>query len=167
MGSWGILERQSDYGLDLLSAIVETQLKAADFAAFHVADALEAVKADIMEEIRLANRGGSAEDLVLYFSEHFPHRFTHGALLIAECLVDYYRTGDLVVTEYAGERHTPVDHHIKEFIISVNDLNTLLSELQKVQDPEHPIYRSWIQEETRQEWLEHIRAEYQILSEHL
>ena len=167
MGSWGIFERQSDYGLDLLETIVATQLTAADFDYFHVAGALETVKADIMEEIGLADRGGSAENLVLYFSEHFPRSFTHGVLLIAECLVDYYRTGELVVTEYTGERYTPVDHHIKEFIVSANDLNALLSELQKVQDPEHPIYRSWIQEETRQEWLEHIRAEYQILSEHL
>ena len=167
MGSWGILERQSDYGLDLLGAIVETQLKAADFAAFHVADALEAIKADIMEEIRLADRSGTAEDLVLYFNKRFPYSFTHGALLVAECLADLYRTGELVITEYVGERRAPVDRHIKEFIVSANDLNALLSELQKVQDPEHPIYRSWIQEETRQEWLEHIRAEYQILSEHL
>ena len=32
MGAWGILERQSDYGLDLLGTIVGTQLKAVDFA---------------------------------------------------------------------------------------------------------------------------------------
>ncbi len=41
MGAWGILERQSDYGLDLLDTITATQLKAADFAIFHVAEAIE------------------------------------------------------------------------------------------------------------------------------
>ena len=30
MGAWGIRERQSDYGLDLLGTIVGTQLKAVD-----------------------------------------------------------------------------------------------------------------------------------------
>ena len=40
MGSWGITERESDYGLDLLGTIVATQLKAVDFATFNVADTL-------------------------------------------------------------------------------------------------------------------------------
>ena len=57
MGSWGITMRQSDYGLDLLGTIVNTQLKAADFNIFNVTDALETIKADIMEEIRRTNRG--------------------------------------------------------------------------------------------------------------
>ena len=54
MGSWGITMRESDYGLDLLGAIVNRQLKALDFSTFKVADALEVIKADIIEEIRLA-----------------------------------------------------------------------------------------------------------------
>ena len=51
MGFWGITMRESDYGLDLLGAIVNGQLKALDFSTFKVADALEVIKADIMEEI--------------------------------------------------------------------------------------------------------------------
>ena len=39
--------RQSDYGLDLLGTIVDTQLKAVNFLAFKVADALEVFKADM------------------------------------------------------------------------------------------------------------------------
>ena len=103
MGSWGITMRESDYGLDLLDTIVTTQLKAADFSTFNVADTLEVIKADIMEEIRKTNRGSSAVELVFYFSECFSQNFTHGALLLAECLADYYRTGELIVTEYVGK----------------------------------------------------------------
>ena len=88
MGSWGITMRESDYGLDLLGAIVDRQLTELDFSTFKVADALEIIKADIMEEIRQANRGCSAADLVLFFSERFPYNFTQGALLVAECLAD-------------------------------------------------------------------------------
>ena len=105
MGSWGITMRESDYGLDLLGTIVATQLKAVDFSTFNVTDALEVIKADIMEEIRKSNRGCSAESLVFYFSENFPRNFTQGALLIAECLADYYRTGELTVTEYVGKNY--------------------------------------------------------------
>ena len=166
MGSWGVTMRQSDYGLDLLGVIVATQLKAADFSSFRVADALEVIKADIMEEIRRANRGCSAEDLVFYFSENFPHNFTQGALLIAECLADYYRTGDLLVYEYVGENYDPVEHRIKDFVVTQTDLKLLLDELQSVQDPEHWLYRSWFREETREEWLVQIQRVYQTLKEH-
>ena len=166
MSSWGITMRESNYGLDLLGVIVGTQLKAADFSSFSVADALEVIKADIMEEIRRANRGCSAADLVFYFSENFPHNFTQGALLIAECLADYYRTGDLLVYEYVGENYDPVEHRIKDFVVTETDLKLLLDELQSVQDPEHWLYRSWFREETREEWLAHIQSVYQTLKEH-
>ena len=97
MGSWGVTMRQSDYGLDLLGTIVDTQLKAVNSLTFKVADALEVIKADIMEEIRRANRGCSVADPVFHFSENFPHNFTQEALLITECLADYYRTGELII----------------------------------------------------------------------
>ena len=48
MGSWGITMKQSDYGLDLLGTIVDTQLKAVNFLTFKVADALEVIKVDIV-----------------------------------------------------------------------------------------------------------------------
>ena len=166
MGSWGIPERESDYGLDLLGTIVAMQLKAVDFATVNVADALEIIKTDIMEEIRQANRGCSAEDLVFYFSENFPKNFTHGALLIAECLADYYRTGELIVTEYVGEKYDPVDHHIREFVVTPDDLKVLLDELESVQNPEHELYQSWFGEDTRQKWLAHIQSVRQTLSQY-
>ena len=49
--------KESDYGLDLLRTIVGMQMNMVDFSTFNVTDILEVVKADIMEEIRWANRG--------------------------------------------------------------------------------------------------------------
>ena len=167
MGSWGITERESDYGLDLLGTIVATKLKAVDFATFNVAEALDVITADIMEEIRKANRGCSAEDLVFYFSENFPKNFTHGTLLIAECLADYYRIGELIVTEYVGENCDPVDHHIKGVTVTNAELKILLDELRKVQDPEHEIYQSWFEDSDCEKWLAHIRAVQQSLEKNL
>ena len=166
MGSWGVTMRQSDYGLDLLGTIVDTRLKTVDFRTFHVADALELIKAVIIEEIRRANRGCSATDFVSYFSDSFLRNFTQGALLIAECLADYYRTGELVVYEYVGKNYDPVEHRIKEFVVTQADLILLLDELQSVQNPEHWLYRSWFREETRKEWLAHVQNVYQTLKEH-
>lgn len=71
---------------------------------------------------RKANRDYTAEKLVFYFSENFPQNFIHGALLVAECLADYYRAGELTITEYIGENYDPVDHHIKEFVVPPADL---------------------------------------------
>lgn len=166
MGSWGITERQSDYGLDLLETIVNTQLKQADFAAFNVAEALELVKADILSEIRQANRGCSAEKLIFYISANFCQNFTHGAILIAECLADYYQTGELTVIEYIGENYDPVDHSIKEFVVTPADLRILTDELQRVQNPEHELYQSWFEDSTRKQWLAHIQSIYQTLKDH-
>lgn len=166
MGTWGITERQSDYGLDLLGTIVATKLKQADLSTFNVTEALDAVTADIMEEIRKANRGCSAEKMVYYFSENFPQNFTHGALLIAECLDEYYRTGELVVTEYVGKNYTPVDHHIKEVVVTPANFRVLLDELQGVQNPEHEIYQGWFWDGDREKWLAHIQSVCQTLREH-
>ena len=167
MGSWGITERQSDYGLDLLRSISKTKLKQTGFATFNVADALDVVTADIMEEIRRANRGCSAENLVFYFGISFPQNFTHGALLIAECLADYYRTGELIVTEYVGENCDPVNHHIKKFVVTSDDLKILLDELQSVQNPKHELYQSWFADNDREKWLAHIQSVYQTLKTHV
>ena len=49
MGSWGVTMRQSDYGLDPLGTIVDTQLKTVNFLTFKVADALEVIKADMAD----------------------------------------------------------------------------------------------------------------------
>lgn len=163
MGAWGITMRESDSGLDLLRTIVEDHLKKVDFSTFSVAEAIEIVKADGLDEIRKANRGASADNLIYYISENFPRLFTEGALLIAECLADYYRTGELTVTEYVGENYVPVDHHIKDFTVTKDDLKILLDELRKVQDPKHEIYQSWFEDNDRQEWLTHIRGLQQTL----
>ena len=107
----------------------------------------------------------SAADFVSYFSDSFLRNFTQGALLVAECLDDYYRTGELVVYDYVGENYDPVEHHIKDFVVTQADLKLLLDELQSIQNPEHWLYRSWFREETREEWLAHIQSVYQTLKE--
>ncbi len=166
MGSWGITERESDYGLDLLSVVVNTQLRQVGFSVFDVAEALETVKKDIMEEIRRANRGCSAADLLYYFGANFPINFTHGALLIAECLNDYYHAGELIVTEYVGDTYSPVEHHIQKVIVTRNDLKILMDELQRVQKPKHEIYQSWFKDSDRIKWLAHIQSIYHTLEKH-
>jgi len=163
MGAWGITMRESDSGLDLLRTIVEDHLKKVDFSTFSVAEAIEIVKADSLDEIRKANRGASADNLIYYISENFPRLFTEGAPLVAECLVDYYHTGKLTVTEYVGKDRDPADHHIKDFTVTKDDLKILLDELRKVQDPKHEIYQSWFEDSDRQKWLTHIQGLQQTL----
>ena len=165
MGSWGITMRESDYGLDLLGTVAASQLKQVDFSIFNAAEAIELLRQDILEEIKRANRGCPPEKLDYYINANFPRDFTHAALLIAECLADYYRTGELTVTEYVGKNCDPVDHHIKEVTVTKDDLRLLLGELRKVQDPKHEMYQSWFKEETRQAWLKHIQSVQRTLEE--
>ena len=90
-----------------------------------------------------------------------------GAILLAECLADYYRTGELILYESTDASRDLVERHIKEFVITKDTLKILLDELQIVQDPEHEIYQCWIDDETRMKWLEHIQSVYQTLKEHM
>ena len=166
MESWGITMRQSDYGLELLESITEVQLKRTNFAVFNVSEALELVKADILDEIRRANPGCSAEVLSFYISTNFPRNFTLAALLIAECLVDYYRAGELIVYQYDRKTCELSEHSVKKFIVADSDLKILLTELQNVQNPKHWLYQSWFREETRRAWMEHIQSVFQTLSKH-
>ncbi len=166
MESWGITMRQSDYGLELLETITEVQLKRTNFAVFNVSEALELVKADILDEIRRANPGCSAEVLSFYISTNFPRNFTLAALLIAECLVDYYRAGELIVYQYDRKTCELSEHSVKKFIVADSDLKILLTELQNVQNPKHWLYQSWFREETRRAWMEHIQSVFQTLSKH-
>ena len=74
MGAWGIRERQSDYGLDLLGTIVGTQLKAVDFAIFNTAEAIELLRQDIMEDIKRTNRGCPPGEAGLLHQRQLPAR---------------------------------------------------------------------------------------------
>ena len=166
MGCWGITMRQSDYGLDLLETITEVQLKRRNFTVFDVSEALELVKADILDEIRRANPGCSAEVLSFSISTNFPRNFTLAALLIAECLADYYRSGELTVYKYDRKTCELSERSVRKVSVTESDFKILLRELKNVQNPRHWLCQSWFQEETRKAWLEHIQSVFQTLSKH-
>lgn len=167
MGAWGIMERQSDNGLDLLSIVVGEQLRKIDFTVFNIAEAIKLLNEDTQNEIAEYRRKPPSRTTEFYIDEILMHNFTHAAILIAECLAEYYRTGELIVYDYVGETYDPVERHIREFVVTEGDLKHLLEELQSVQDPEHWLYCSWRGDETRKQWLEHIQSVYQTLKEHM
>ena len=166
MGAWGITVRQSDDGLDLLDTIVTEQLRKVEFAAFNVSEAIALLNQTIQEEIEQYKQKPPSKVTDFYISETLIHNFTNAAFLVAECLYDYYQTGELVVYDYVGENYDPVEYHIKNFIVTGKDLPPLLKELKNVQDPEHWKYQGWASEKILQQWLVHIQSVQQILKEH-
>lgn len=48
----------------------------------------------------------------------------------------------MVVYDYVGENYDPVEYHIKNFLVTGNDLPPLLTELESVQSPEHWKYQT-------------------------
>ena len=166
MGAWGILERQSDNGLDLLGIIVAEQLRKVDFATFNVAEAVKLLNEDTQNEIEQYRQKPPSEITEFYINESLMHNFTHAAVLVAECLAEYYQTGELVIYDYVGENYDPVEHRVKDFIVTSADLQSLLEVLQSVQNPEHWRYQCWVDDETCQRWLTHIQSVYQTLKDH-
>ena len=167
MGSWGITVRQSDDGLDLLDTIVVEHLRRVGFTAFNVSEAITLLNQSIQEEIGRYKQKPPSEITDFYISESLMHGFTNAALLVAECLYDYYQAGELVIYDYVGENYDPVEYHIRNFIVTGKDLPPLLAELENVQKPEHWKYQGWASEEILQQWLKHIQSVHQTLKEHL
>ena len=167
MGAWGITVRQSDDGLDLLDTIVVEQLRKVNFSAFNVSEAIALLNQTIQEEIEQYKQKPPSKITDFYISETLMHSFTNAAILVAECLYDYYQTGELVVYDYVGENYDPIEHHIKNFIVTGNDLPPLLAELESVQSPEHWKYQEWASEQILRQWLEHIRSVQQSLEKNL
>ena len=167
MGAWGIMMRDSDDGFEMLDTIVVEQLRKADFAAFNVSEALLLLNQNTQDEIEKCKKKPPSKMTEFYISESLLHNFTRAALLVAECLDDYYRTGELMVYDYVGENYDPIEHHIQQFIVTKDDLHHLLEKLECVQDPMHWMYQCWVDEKTRQEWLKHIQSVQQILKEHM
>lgn len=56
--------------------------------------------------------------------------------------------------------------HIKAVTATNTELEILLDELRKVQDPEHKMYQSWFENSDCEKWLAHIQSGYQTLTEH-
>ena len=131
MGAWGITVRQSDDGLDLLDTIVAEQLRNVNFTVFNVSEAITLLNQTIQEEIEQYKQKPPSKITDFYISETLMHDFINAALLVAECLYDYYQTGELVVYDYIGENYDPVEYHIKNFIVTKADLQPLLAELEK------------------------------------
>jgi len=167
MGTWGILERQSDNGLDMLGLIVTEQLRKVDFAALNMAEAIRLLNEDTQNEIKKCRQKPPSERTEWYINEILMYNFTHAAVLVAECLAEYYQTGEWIVYDAVGENYDPVEHRVKDFIVTSADLQSLLEMLQSVQDPEHWRYQCWVDDETRQRWLAHIQTVYQTLKDHI
>ena len=105
MGAWGITIRQSDDGLDLLDTIVAEQLRNVNFTVFNVSEAITLLNQTIQEEIEQYKQKPPSKITDFYISETLMHDFINAALLVAECLYDYYQTGELVVYDYIGENY--------------------------------------------------------------
>lgn len=112
MGAWGITVRQSDDGLDLLDTIVAEQLRNVNFTVFNVSEAITLLNQTIQEEIEQYKQKPPSKITDFYISETLMHDFINAALLVAECLYDYYQTGELVVYDYIGENYDPVEYQI-------------------------------------------------------
>ena len=160
MGFWGVTMRESDYGLDMLDSIMEAQLEKNDFKCFHVGQAVELLRQEIIDEIRRANRGCTPERLEEYIEMNFPGDFQQAAMLIAECLAEYYEKGELVVDANSKRNTGPQERHIREVSVTEEDLRLLLTEVQNALSPESEMMSEW-------EWADGCQEKWMAYAEGL
>lgn len=166
MGEWGVTMRQSDYGLDLLDLIIDKQLRKIDFNCFHVLEAIELLRLKILDEIKKENRGGTQEELDFYIELNFQRDFEQAVLLVAECLTDYYEHGELVVHDFSQKNEGQSERHIREFIVTDEDLRLLLTEARNALSPESELRKSWEESEHFEEWQAYVNVICRILEQH-
>lgn len=163
MGEWGVTMRESDYGLDLLELIRDSLLVGIDYKCLNVAEAIELLRKHILDEIKKANRGCTPEELDFYIKENFQRDFEEAALLIAECLADYYEHGELVIHDFSSGNTGRPERYIRDVIVTDEDLKLLLTEMRKALSPESELYNSWEESEHLDEWHAYVKALCQTL----
>ena len=163
MGAWGVTMRESDYGLDLLELIRDSMLVGIDYKYLNVSEAIELLRKHILDEIKKANRGCTPEELDFYIKENFQRDFEEAALLIAECLADYYEHGELVIYDFSSGNTGRPERYIRDVIVTDEDLKLLLTEMRKALPPESELYNSWEESEHLDEWHAYVKALCQTL----
>lgn len=165
MGAWGVKAMECDNGLDMLDSDVIGFLQKSDFR-FNVKEIKEVLTKSIIDEIKYANRG-CPEDLMEYFIEaNFPYKYDTAALLIAECLTDYFSSGELILDIYE-KNNAPYQKKITEFIYTGDDVKGLLDDLKALLDPERETFQLWKESRSFQNWQEHIASLRHVLESHL
>ena len=155
MGAWGVTARQCDYGLDTLALIEKECLKPIGFRHFDVKCILEHCKNHIINEVIRENAPYTqeGEDIQEYIDDALSRKYDTAIMLVVECLADYFQTGVFRIRDY--EANTEME--ITTFIFTDNLLDELYNELQKMLDPKHSQYKSWIGDDTLQKWKLHMK----------
>ncbi|MCL2853290.1 MAG: hypothetical protein FWE20_09715, partial [Defluviitaleaceae bacterium] len=138
-------------------------LKPIGFGYFDVKGIMEFCKNHIIEGIRRENESFLKKERVgKKLSEKliqenidimFPSRYGTAVLLVAECLAEFSKKGVFVIEDYEAG----AEMKITEFIFTDSVLDELLEELHKMLDPDHDAYTSWFEEDTRQQWIAHMK----------
>jgi len=155
MGAWGVTARESDYGLDTLTRIEMDYLKPIDFKHFDVKGVMEFCRNHIIEGLRREHEPyvKNKERLQYYIDANLPYRYNTVIQLVAECLSEFSQKGVFVILDYEAKKKMKIE----EFIFTGSVLDELLEELYKMLDPTHDVYTSWFEEDTRQEWIAHMK----------
>lgn len=162
MGDWGVTARQSDSGLDYLHVAIEKCLKPINFNYFDVKYIMETLENHIIEKIRQENEPyvEDKERIQEYIDANFPHEYNTVILLVSECLTEYHLKGKITLYDYEVE----TDREIFKFIYTDDVLDELFEKLHEMLDPEHWLYKAWFEDETREEWLSHMKEMCDSLS---
>ena len=171
VGSWGVKANESDIGLDYLGLVHAAILKPNDYKQFDVVAVLEYLKSHIIkvirhdwkpltkEEIKQYKKSNlpipkvlSEEEIQAYVDEGFRVHYSYVVTLVAECLCDYFQTGEYIIYDYEAS----TERKITKFVYTTETLEFLLSELENFLEPTHFEYESWASGESLQEWLSHI-----------
>jgi hypothetical protein len=154
VGSWGVTAQESDYGLDLLAYAVEKNLRVKSFQCFNVAEIMQLLQAHIIDAFSKESEGWEQEYIDYFHNYTYPLNIAYASMLVAECITEYHKEGKFSVFDY----ETSKQQNIARFIITVGDIEALLTDLRNILSSGHSLYESWENSNAFNEWKEHIQA---------
>ena len=166
MDSWDIKIRESDYGLDLLAVLVRDHFAPKGFKVFDVSQALKSLRASCRESLAYTYGPGNRMNHLPQLQYMWMSIYDPAYLLVADCVAEFCRTGELVIDDYdrtTGEFTPKVIHEMR---ITPWELHQLLIKLERVQNPDRPMCEGWLSDESREEWLKYINSLHEELEKY-
>lgn len=155
-----IAVKSTAFGRDMLDVLVEKQLWQVKFRTLDVPQAIETLKAHLVNKFAPRHDEYPSELRFL-----FPTYFDSARVLLAEYVAEFFQTGMVIVSELDYVYWEYIDHEVRQIIITEKEVDSLLRVLRKVQKPAHDLCARWESPADRERWREHVREIHRVISQ--
>lgn len=157
MSVWIINARERNSGRDLTCELVDRLFHPDGFKVFDVPKALAIAKEFSIRDVRTTYNPNDGRNHIPMLRYNWANYYDGAKLLIADFVVEFYRTGALAVDDFDRETDRFTPKNIRKMNLPQRELDRLIHTLQRMQDPKPPLNHRWGDEkEPQEQWEAYI-----------